>query len=351
MNEAENKAVGPVNVYEIVDNQQTMFSQVLSVDSIAWEKEKQFVIQALLANKTLNETAWSNQDSLRNAVINVASIGISLNPALKHAYLVPRNSAICLDISYMGLLNLAMTSGAIEWGQAKLVYKNDDYKNTGVDTAPKHEQETFGDKGDIVGVYCTVKLPSGDYLTEEMDIATLDKIKAASKAANGPWNTWPEEMMRKSVVKRASKYWPQSERVSTAVDMLNQQEGNSEPIQTSPEVQDFTLDQKEYYDQLITNNNGIGMYVFLTSIDEGVRNNLYHSFSKGQKGKYQSISDSLYKGGYSQLTDCITLIEENLGGDETAVLEIIEDFDADTLKIIEDRLNPEMVMEFNKVMR
>lgn len=341
--------LAPTNVYDIVEAQHESFSKVLSVDSIAWDKEKQFAIQALQSNDFLNKTAWGNQASLQNAVINLASIGISLNPVLKHAYLVPRGGAVCLDISYMGLLSIAMMSGAIVWGQAKLVYANDSYTNTGVDTAPKHEQQTFGEKGAIVGVYCTVKLPSGDYLTEEMDIEALNKIKGASKSAKGPWSTWPEEMMRKSVVKRGSKYWPVSERMSTAVDMLNQQEGNVEPIQSAPEVKDFTLDQKEYYDQLITNSDPIGMFVLLDTIDETVRNNLYHSFEKGTKGKYQQIVNGLYRDGAAQIRDCITVIEEHLGGDDSAVLEIIEDFDSDTLNLIESRLNPEMVMEFNRV--
>lgn len=223
--------VEPTNVYDIVESQQWMFTQVLSTDEISWNKECQFAIQALEKNKTLNQTAWNNKSSLQNAIINVASIGISLNPALKHAYLVPRDGGVCLDISFMGLLSLAQKSGAISWGQAKLVYANDHYENTGVDTAPLHKQQTFGEKGEIVGTYCTVKLPNGDYLTEEMDIATLDKIKNASKAANGPWKTWPEEMMRKAVVKRASKYWPQCDRISEAVSLLNNQDGNTDQIE------------------------------------------------------------------------------------------------------------------------
>jgi len=340
----------PANVYEVVELQKERFASVLSTEAVNWNKESQFAIQALQKNKYLNDIAWNNQASLQNAIINVASIGISLNPALKHAYLVPRDSGVCLDVSFMGLMSIAQKSGSIAWGQAKLVYANDVYKNTGVDTAPSHEQQTFGDKGDIVGVYCTVKLANGDYLTEEMDIDALNKIRNASKANNGPWKTWPEEMMRKSVVKRASKYWPQSERVSHAVDMLNQQEGNLEILNpTSPETADYTDDQKKYYDQLISKSDSLGMYVLLTNIDESVRNNLYHSFEKGSKGRYQKIVDGLYTQGYKLLLNCITSIEQNLGGDDFAVIEIIEGMDIDTIRLIENQLNPEMVMEFNKV--
>jgi recombination protein RecT len=38
----------------------------------------------------------------------VAAIGITLNPASKLAYLVPRDGMVCLDISYMGLLHRAV---------------------------------------------------------------------------------------------------------------------------------------------------------------------------------------------------------------------------------------------------
>lgn len=348
---------GPSNVYEIVEMQEEKFSSVLSTDEISWNKECQFAIQILQGNQFLNEAAWKNQDSLKNAIVNIASIGISLNPALKHAYLVPRSGVVCLDISYMGLMNIAQKTGAILWGQSKLVYKNDKYTNTGIDTAPIHEQQTFGDKGDIVGVYCTVKLPSGEYLTEEMDIATLNKIKSASKAANGPWKTWPEEMMRKSVVKRASKYWPQTERVSNAVDVLHTIEGNAAPVATAPEISGYSDDQKSYFDQLIEKGDDLGMYVFSQSFDltdassvsAGIWISLLHSFEKGTKGKYGAIVNALKDKGESIFSDYLSEIEANLGGDDDAVKQLISELDDDTTKLIELKLNNEMVMDFNKL--
>lgn len=217
------------DLVQFVNDQQVFFDKASSSDVIKWEKESQFAIQAFQNNSYLLEAAQKNRASAQNAIINVAAVGISLNPALKHAYLVPRSGnngqQVFLDISYQGLLHIAMTSGAIEWGQAKLVYENDIYENSGIDKPPVHKQNTFGEKGGIVGAYCTVKTLSGDYLTEEMDKAALDKVASTSKAKNGPWKTWAEEMMRKTVVKRASKYWPRSERVAMAADVLNEHEG------------------------------------------------------------------------------------------------------------------------------
>ena len=72
----------PTNVYEIVERQESQFASVLSTETINWNKEKQFAIQLLQANDFLNKTAWENQASLQNAIINVASIGISCGSRL-----------------------------------------------------------------------------------------------------------------------------------------------------------------------------------------------------------------------------------------------------------------------------
>ena len=212
------------NNYELVGYAKSDFSLVAVDQTIKWEKEFNFAVQLIEKNNFLEKIAWSNSTSLKNAIVNLSAIGISLNPALKHAYLVPRDGMVCLDISYIGLLHLAYLSGNISWGQAKIVHQNDNYVNQGMDKPPQHDYQAFGDRGPIVGVYCTVKMASGDYLTEEMSIDDVFQIRDRSmafKKGKGPWATDEGEMIKKTVVKRASKYWPKVERLSAAVDMLN----------------------------------------------------------------------------------------------------------------------------------
>tara|TARA_R110000851_G_scaffold303346_1_gene460911 strand:- start:1111 stop:1944 length:834 start_codon:yes stop_codon:yes gene_type:complete len=243
------------NLIEYISNQESLFLPVLSDESVVWEKEKQFAIQAIQANDYLAKIANNNQASLQNAIVNIASIGISLNPALKHAYLVPRKGGVCLDLSYMGLLHLAQSSGVILWGQCKIVRANDTYQNQGLSKEPSHLSNTFGDRGDIVGAYCTVKTIDGDYLTEEMSIAEIFDIRARSEAfkkGNGPWKTDEGEMIRKTVVKRAYKYWPKCERLGSAIQMLND---NGEGIAAEKDVTPFIENPiKELQDLLINKN-------------------------------------------------------------------------------------------------
>lgn len=240
-----------MNIVDFVKKQEPMFCGALTDNSVTWAKESQFAIQLFQKNDYLAKTAISNPASAQNAIINVAAIGITLNPASKLAYLVPRDGMVCLDISYMGLLHLAQAAGSILWGQCKLVYLNDTYESNGLDTAPTHKYNAFGDRGSVVGGYCTVKTPGGDYLTEEMSLAEIKATEATSKAKNGPWKNFWEEMARKTIVKRSSKYWPRAERLDSAIHVLNEDEGvHAEPVMAHVPEEKVVQDEAQRLEQL-----------------------------------------------------------------------------------------------------
>ncbi len=240
------------SIVEFVKQQEPLFVGAVTDQSVTWAKESQFAIQLFQKNDLLAKTAINNPISAQNAIINVAAIGITLNPASKLAYLVPRDGMVCLDISYMGLLHLAQATGSIKWGQCKLVYSNDTYESNGLDTAPTHKYNAFGDRGSVVGGYCTVKTADGDYLTEEMSLAEIKATEATSKAKNGPWKNFWEEMARKTIVKRASKYWPRAERLDNAIHVINEDEGiHQEPVMSHTPESEVILSEEQKKQQLI----------------------------------------------------------------------------------------------------
>lgn len=204
------------------------FVSVQASSNISFQREAEFAMQALSANDYLAGVAMKNQQSLVDAVTNVSALGISLNPAEKQAYLVPRDGRICLDVSYMGLIDLATSSGSIMWAKAELVHENDQFQLNGTDQQPKHLRDPFStERGAVVGAYCVAKLPNGDYLTETMSVKELNAIRDRSagfkSGKSSPWKTDEGEMQRKTVVKRAYKYWPASPRLAKAIEMLNSQ--------------------------------------------------------------------------------------------------------------------------------
>ena len=202
------------------------FQSVLADRSLNFEREAGFAIQILTANDYVSKLAVGDRQSVVNAVTNVAAIGISLNPAKKQAYLVPRKGKICLDISYMGLIDLAIDSGSISWAQAELVYEQDPFTLNGFDKPPTHQRNPFStERGAMVGAYVVVKTHDGDYLTTCMSRAEIDAIKNRSESVkagkSSPWDTDYGEMAKKTVVKRAYKYWPKSDRLDQAIHHLN----------------------------------------------------------------------------------------------------------------------------------
>lgn len=207
------------------------FMAVLSDPTINFDREANFAIQILEGNSFALKIALQNRQAVIDAVTNIASIGLSLNPAKKQAYFVPRKGKICLDISYMGLMDLAMATGSVRWGQAKLVYESDVFELNGVDKAPTHKTKPFDtERGKVIGVYAIIKTADGDFLTHTMSIADVNSIRDRSEAWKAyvkdkskicPWVTDPGEMTKKTCVKQAYKYWPKTERLEKAVHYLN----------------------------------------------------------------------------------------------------------------------------------
>lgn len=223
-------------IYEVVNPLKNEFEQVCSEPSIAFKRESEFAMQIFANNDYLANVAVNNLVSVRSAIMNVSAIGISLNPAQKLAYLVPRDKKVCLDISYMGLMHIAQQSQAIKWCQSSIVRQNDNFQLTSIDTAPRHEYNAFAtqeQRGEIVGAYTVVKTEDGDYLTHTMAIADIYAIRDRStawkawisKKKSCPWVTDEEQMILKTVVKQAAKYWPRRERLDKAIDYVNTEAG------------------------------------------------------------------------------------------------------------------------------
>lgn len=256
-------------VFDLVNPLKAEFEQVCAEPSINFKRESEFAMQIFANNDYLAKIAVSNPVSTRSAVMNVAGIGISLNPAQKLAYLVPRKGSICLDISYMGLMHIAQQSGAIKWCQSAIVRKNDQFRREGLDKPPIHiynDFDTAEQRGDIVGAYVVIKTDDGDYLTHTMRIDAIFAIRDRSEAwkkyksdnsKKCPWVTDEEQMILKTVVKQAAKYWPRRERLDAAIDHVNTEgeEGINFSAERQPE-RDITplseTTQKEINDLLVS---------------------------------------------------------------------------------------------------
>lgn len=329
--------------------------------SISYRKERSFAAGILKNNSYLMNAAKNNPSSFQDAIINVASIGLSLNPAEKLAYLIPRNvkssdnkwvTKVFLEPSYVGMLRLATDSGSVEWVQAALVYHKDNFTDHGPGNKPTHEYQAFAkDRGEFVGVYCTAKTSKGDYLTNMMTAEEVFSIRERSESwsrgkvgKKGPWESDFGQMAKKSVIRQAFKTWPSTDerRMSEAVGLSNENEG-FEPITTSPELPKVSTDQKEYFDSLIVNSDGVEMFLFIGSIEDSVYQNLYHSFNKGEKGKYQKIVDSLFHAGREKINEYIESIQSAFfSGSDSEAKELLEELSDNAKEFVKNNVSMEL---------
>lgn len=351
-----------ITVYDFIDRAEPKFANAPL--GMHFEQEKSYAIQLLANNEYLKTVAEGNPLSLLLAMSNVANIGLSLNPAKKQAYLIPRNfknkkgnyeASIFLEPSYMGLCDVATGTGCVEWVQAEIVRQSDTFELNGINQEPTHKRDPFSDRGEFVGAYCVAKLKSGDFLTTTMNAEDINKIrdksetwKSALKWPNnegkggGVWLDFADEMRKKAVVRNAFKMWPKNKefsQMSQAVHISNENEG-FEQINSIPEAHQATPDQIAFFTQLINSEDAIGMFCFMTALGDGVQSALYNSFEKGKKTANKQLVSNLIKNGSAQIRDCQEQIEESAqNDDDLGVKEILENLSYEAIIYISDKVN------------
>lgn len=200
--------------------------------NLVFQKEASFAMQIFQSNDYLMRMT---PDSIKNAIVNVSLTGLSLNPVLKYAYLIPRKGKCVLDVSYMGLAKILTDTGSVKNIEANIVYWGEPFQlERGTNPFIKHGliEDPNTPKGEIRGAYSVATLNDGSKSIEWMDAPELLAIMARSESVKSgkasPWKTDTSEMCRKTVIKRHYKYLPKSERAvlaATAIDIDHENNG------------------------------------------------------------------------------------------------------------------------------
>jgi recombination protein RecT len=177
-------------------------------------REAGFAIQILTGNDFL---AGCEQQSIINSVVNVSLTGLTLNPALKYAYLIPRNGKCILDISYIGMIKVLTDAGAVKNVDAGVIYKNDKYDyRKGSEPYFKHVP-TLTDRGEKIGAYAIAFLRDGGFQFEVIGREEIEKVRGTSESwknekarSFSPWEKWEDEMWKKTALKRLFKLLPKT---------------------------------------------------------------------------------------------------------------------------------------------
>lgn len=160
--------------------------------------------------------------SLFGAMLTLSQLGIE--PDGRRAHLIPfenrrRGCVECqLIIDYKGLAEMAMRSGVVSYLHADVVCDADIFEeNMGEIVA--HKIDRRKPRGEVYAVYAICKFKDGTAKAEVMSSEEVDAIRKRSKAGNsGPWITDWNEMAKKTVFRRLSKWLPLSPEFRDAVE-------------------------------------------------------------------------------------------------------------------------------------
>jgi recombination protein RecT len=161
------------------------------------------------------------------AIIQASQLG--LEPGLMgQAYLIPYGSECQLIPGYQGLVDLVRRSGLVKRIEAHVVYERDKFTyRTGMVTVLEHEPCLDGDRGEMRLAYAVAEFSDGGYHVEVMGRQQIESIRdrgqnyknAQKYKKSTPWDTDAEEMWRKTVIRRISKYLPKSAELAIAVSL------------------------------------------------------------------------------------------------------------------------------------
>ena len=225
---------------------------------LEWKQEKAFFEAQIKKNwqiaRAVNNNVTATIESLKLAVRECASMGLSMSPNAQLVYFIPRKARkqkageskedyakvpiiVTATPSYRGLAYIAMNYAGAQQIAAEVVYEADlippcKFEYRGPITEPLHKptlDNTKRHEKAAIGVYAVVRMQDGTFRCEYVDAPTVQKIRQLSDFPNGMmWKKLWTEGWRKVPIRRICKTVMVTEpRMAVAVEAMNTVEGIS----------------------------------------------------------------------------------------------------------------------------
>ena len=143
------------------------------------------------------------QESVLQCMLACSTLG--LEPDGRRAHLIPYGTTCTLIVDYKGIVELAKRSGDVAGVFAQIVCENDLFSwETG---EIKHQIDFRRARGEMYAAYAIITFKDGSKQADVMTKDEIDAIRKRSRASgSGPWVTDYNEMAKKTVFRRASKW-------------------------------------------------------------------------------------------------------------------------------------------------
>ena len=135
-----------------------------------------------------------------------------LLPDGREGSIVPFKDKATWIPGYQGLLKRFRRSGECKWITANVVRQGETFEHW-IDQSGEHFKHVPGVSNGVAPVelvYAAALTKDGAFYVSVLTMAEIGKIKAESKTAreDSPWRKWPDEMMKKTALRRLSKLLP-----------------------------------------------------------------------------------------------------------------------------------------------
>lgn len=184
-----------------------------------------FTSAAVGAIRSNPQLAQASELSLLNSLLKCAQLGLVPN-TLGEAYIVPYKlktgeTVAELIIGYQGLVSLIRRSGFVTSIQTGVVRSGDVFEfEFGLEEKLRHvpNQE---ERGEITYFYAYALFTGGGRAFEVMTVDDVKRVRdkaPGSRKPGSPWQEHFEEMGRKTVLRKFSKWLPKSTRVLRGIE-------------------------------------------------------------------------------------------------------------------------------------
>jgi len=220
-------------VRSTLSNMGTQFKMALPTH-ITPEKFIRTVMTAIQNNKSILD---ADRTSLYSAAMRSASDGLLPNGS--ESALVKFGNQVAYMPMVSGILKKIRNSGELSSITAQVVYEKDKFKYyvDGEGEHLSHEPNIFGDRGAVLGVYALAKTKDGAVYVEVITEEQIQKVRNVSRSKNaGPWVEWPDEMRKKTAIRRLAKRLPMSSDVETTIHADDELYESKSVAETTPAI-------------------------------------------------------------------------------------------------------------------
>jgi recombination protein RecT len=211
----ENKVAAPRTVREWIATDS--FKEQVALSLPKHLTPDRFTRIALTAFNRTPKLGNCTKESVFQCLLDLSALG--LEPDGRRAHLIPYGDKCQLIIDYKGIVDLVRRSGEVAYIHADVVCEHDEFDYAfGTGAFLKHKPN-LKKRGAPKCVYSYVRLKDGAEDFDVMSVEDVDAVKRKSRSSgSGPWVDHWNEMAKKTVFRRHSKWLPLSSELHEKIE-------------------------------------------------------------------------------------------------------------------------------------